>query len=135
LGHLAAKAAAPPPASSRGLLSRHFVGNQEHQNPAADRLQEVPAVELEAIPRLGIQFIPFGLEHVLGDDQIAGVNGLAHRTPLFTAAPAWRMARTILEYVPQRHTFPSMARTISEAAGSLVFASNATADMIMPAVQ
>ena len=77
------------------------------------------------------QLVPLGLDLV----ERVFVAWAFHDTPPFIVAAAWPMARTIRAYVPQRHTLPCMAVTISSGVGPEFSASRATPSMIMPGVQ
>src|SRR5689334_22710318 len=110
--------AASPAATAAGLALRYIlrplllsrgIDRQQNEDAAAQRLEEIAAVEVEAIGgSSGVQLIALRLQK--GDLE----SGIAHRAPpLARPAPAARIAARIRGCVPQRQTLPSMARRIS----------------------
>src|SRR5262249_28313950 len=123
-----------PAGSLARRLGDAFCPGQADQDSAAEQTEEVAPVRIELVERLLEQFVP--LRPVFrgrGERPLSGLR--THRPPPFNSLAAWWMAWTMRKYVPQRQTFPSMARTISWVVGVGFLPSRATPAMIMPQVQ
>ena len=80
----------PPPAAAAGRLGVRGVQQVEHQDAAAQRLQEVAPVQLESVTRFLTQLVALGLEIASCDDR-----WLVHRRASLMALAAIESAAMI----------------------------------------
>ena len=129
-GDLAGRPAGGAAPGARLLRERGRRGGEDDE-PAAEELHELAAIDLEPVRGPGGELVPLRLER----GAVLAARPAAHPPPPFVASAARRTARTMRSYVPHRQMWPSRAWAISGAAGSGLRRRSATASMIMPGVQ